>query len=77
MIDHRNPEWPRHPRVYDACMAMAEKHPGLDAVPWIHLADAVERGSVSPMEAYDAVALGYLPAVLTVRASRYAHLVRP
>ena len=69
----KNPEWPKHEKVYSACMAMAKKHVGPSAVPWIHLADAVERGSVSPMEAYDAIALGYLPEVLTVRESRYVY----
>lgn len=66
---------PQHPALYDACMAMAAKNLGHAAVPWIHLYDAVARGTISPMEAYDAIALGYLPETLTVRASRYAHLL--
>lgn len=77
---YRNPEWPKHPAVYDACQRMAYRdaaaaRDGAAAIPWIHLSDAVERGSISPMEAYDAVELGYLPEVLTVRESRYQHLL--
>lgn len=81
---------PKHPAVYDACMRMAEsaaqgtpaksgrksgKGDGSKATPWIHLADAVERGSISPMDAYDAIQRGYLPEYLTVRESRYQHLL--
>jgi len=77
----------KHPAVYDKCMKLAErdaaaaykvkKKPiaGLAATPWIHLADAVESGTISPMEAYDAFELGYLPEWLTVRKSRYSHLL--
>lgn len=67
---------PKRPQVYDACMAMASKHPGPStATPWIHLADAVERGSVSPMEAYDTINLGYVAEHLLVRESRYMRLL--
>ena len=45
------------------------------SVPWIHLQDAVDCGSVSPMEAYDAIDLGYVPEHLKVRESRYQHLI--
>lgn len=41
----------------------------------IKLADAVERGSVSPLEAYDTAPLGYVAVNLTVRESRYKHLL--
>lgn len=57
--------------LYDACMDMAKKNAGYGATSWIHLADAVSRGTISPLEAYDAIALGYLPSVLTVRESLY------
>lgn len=67
---------PKHLQVYDACMTMAAKHPGpYTATPWIHLADAVERGSVSPMEAYDTIRLGYVAEHLLTRYSRYKHLL--
>lgn len=41
---------------------------------WIHLADAVSQKTVSPMESYDALRLGYVPEYLKVRDSRYSHL---
>jgi len=44
--------------------------------PWIHLQDAVDCGSVSPMEAYNAIELGYVSEHLKVRKSRYQHLVK-
>lgn len=62
--------------LYDALMAMARKNPGFSgATPWIHLADAVSRGTISPVEAYDALALGYLPMHLEARNSNYSHLL--
>lgn len=44
-------------------------------VSWIHLVDSVSRGYVTPMEAWDAVALGYVPEHLLTRESLYSHLV--
>lgn len=41
----------------------------------IHLADAVSRGYVLPMEAYDALRIGYVPENLTIRNSAYVHLL--
>ena len=38
---------------------------------WIHLSDAVETGSISPLEAWDTIALGYVAEHLMVRRSRY------
>ena len=38
---------------------------------WNHIIDACSRGTISPMEAYDAIILGYVPDHLLVRASRY------
>jgi len=66
---------PKHEEVYDKCMKLAALNAGFGATPWIHLADAVEQDSISPMEAYDAMALGYLPEHLKVRRSRYSHLL--
>jgi hypothetical protein len=46
-----------------------------DITCWIHLTDAVESGTISPMEAYDTIKLGYVAEHLTVRESRYSHLL--
>ena len=48
---------------------------GFSSRQWIHLQDALTQGSVSPMECYDAIKLGYCPEYLKVRKSRYMHLV--
>jgi len=48
---------------------------GLQSTEWIHLQDAVDQESVSPLEAYDVLQLGYVPEHLKVRKSRYQHLV--
>lgn len=40
-------------------------------VQWIHLTDAVERGSIHPLEAWDTIAMGYVAEHLKVRDSRY------
>lgn len=61
--------------LYFACMAKAKEHMGLGATPWIHLADAVSRGTISPMEAYDALEAGFLPENLKIRKSLYYHLL--
>ena len=61
--------------IYVRCMDMARLNPGHAATVWIHLQDAVQRGTISKMEAYDALALGYLPEVLSVRTSAYMHLL--
>lgn len=45
------------------------------STPWIHLQDAVSRGTITPLEAIDALTLGYLPEHLKVRASMYQHLL--
>lgn len=42
---------------------------------WIHLEDAVDKGSISSMEAYNAISLGYVPKHLKVRYSRHSHLL--
>lgn len=61
--------------LYDKCMEMAKKNSGPGATPWIHLADAVSRGTISPLEAYEAIYMGYLPEALRVRESAYCHLL--
>ena len=50
---------------------------GLTSTEWIHLQDALQRGTVTPMECYDAISLGYCPEHLKVRDSAYAHLLKP
>lgn len=41
----------------------------------IHMIDAVGRGNISPMEAYEALEMPYFPEHLKVRESAYQHLL--
>lgn len=79
---------PKHLEIYQQCMQKTRewnKTMGgnrkianddmANCTQWIHLSDAVETGSISPMEAYDALAYGYVPENLKIRQSRYAHLL--
>lgn len=79
---------PDHVEIYDMCMKKTrewnESMGGnrrrandnmADCTQWIHLSDAVERGTISPMEAYDALDIGYVPENLKIRQSRYVHLL--
>jgi hypothetical protein len=76
MDNYRNPEWPKHEVIYDRCMkAATETQHAYYRNCMIHLADAVELGTISPMEAYDALDADYFPEILTVRKSRYNHLL--
>lgn len=67
--------------VYDQCMELAKKNLEQKvmvqdiATPWIHLADAVSRGTISVLEAIDAIEAGFLPENLKVRESAYYHLL--
>jgi hypothetical protein len=61
--------------LYDKIMDMAKKNPGKSATVWIHLADAVDRGTISPLDAYDCVNAGYVFENLKVRESAYSHLL--
>ena len=45
--------------------------PSANITQWIHLTDAVERGSITPFEAWDTIAMGYVAEHLKVRDSRY------
>jgi hypothetical protein len=75
-MEYRNLEYPKHPEIYDRCMKKADESTVLyNKTCWIHLADAVESGTISPMEAYDALDAKYFPLILTVRKSRYSHLL--
>jgi hypothetical protein len=72
----RNKEWPKHEGIYSKCMELAEKERSLySKTCWIHLTAAVEKGTVTPLEAWDAINLGYLPEILKVRQSQYSHLL--
>jgi hypothetical protein len=74
--EYKNPEWPKHEAIYDKCMKQAEQAKSLYyKTCMIHLSDAVESGTISPMEAYDALDADYFPTILTVRKSRYSHLL--
>jgi hypothetical protein len=72
-MEYKNPEYPKHIEIYDRCMKQASESDSLYyKTCMIHLSDAVESGSISPMEAYDALAADYFPLVLTTRKSRYS-----
>ncbi len=61
--------------IYDKCMEKASNEMGTGATKWVHLADAVSRGTITPLEAYDALEVSYFPECLTVRESMYSHLL--
>lgn len=63
---------PLSDELYIRLMSMAKKNSGYSATPWIHIADAVSRGTISPLESYDAIRLGYCPEHLTIRDSAYS-----
>ena len=44
---------------------------GSESTSWIFLLDALDRETISPLEAYDTLKLGYLPEHLTTRTSLY------
>jgi hypothetical protein len=76
VTEYRNPEWPKHEIIYTKCMeAAAKTSHSYYRNCMIHLADAVELGTISPMEAYQALDADYFPELLTVRKSRYSHLL--
>lgn len=53
-----------------------EKIPtGLVSTQWSHLQDALIHGTVSKMECYDCIRLGYCAEHLKTRKSRYSHLL--
>ena len=57
--------------LFDNIMTM----PLYNKIKWIHLRDAVDCGTITPLEAYDCISLGYVAEHLTVRKSRYSHLL--
>ena len=82
------PTEPKHMKIYQMCMqktsewnkSMSGNRKLANAniancTQWIHLSDAVENGSISPMEAYDALAAGFVSENLKVRQSRYVQLI--
>jgi hypothetical protein len=46
-----------------------------DCTQWIHLSDAVYVGSITPLEAIDAISIGYVSDNLRIRDSHYTHLL--
>jgi ArsR family metal-binding transcriptional regulator len=77
-----------HADIHDACLRyQREWHTSMGGnrkkaaqnisgvAQWQHLSDAVEKGTISPMEAYEAISLGYVPENLKIRKSRYSHLI--
>jgi hypothetical protein len=66
---------PLSDELYSQLMVKAKENPDHAATPWIHLADAVSRGTVTPMEAYDCIILGYVPSPFDLRDSLYSHLL--
>lgn len=76
MSEQRNPEWPKHEGIYNRCMEFAEKaNTVYRKTCWIHLTDAVEKGTISPLEAWDAIKAGFVPEHLKIRQSRYSHML--
>lgn len=71
-----NPEYPKHPKIYDLCMDLASSSKTqYEKACWIHLSDAVENGTITPMEAYQTIKLGYLAENLKVRNSKYSRML--
>jgi len=61
----------------ESVLVLSHKGRGKSRIPdpnitqWIHLSDAVERGSIQPLEAWNTIKLGYVAEHLKVRDSRY------
>lgn len=82
----KNPEWPKYEEAYDACMEMAEDLNAfctaqnrlewgfiIDEIKrWVHLANCLESETVSPMDVYDCIYLGYIPEYIQVRESKWS-----
>ena len=77
-----------HNEIYDICMkktkewneSMCGNHKKAnnnmaDCTQWIHLIDAVYGGTITPLEAIDAISLGFVPDNLRIRKSHYDHLL--
>ena len=72
--------WELYDAIYDADTGVfndktAQAMSARDRSSWVHLWDAYNCETVSAMEAYDAISLGYVPYNLCVRASNYMHLI--
>lgn len=57
--------------LYDKILEMQNRKLGAWSTQWIYLSDCVSRGTISPMEAYDILELGYVPEHLSCRKSLY------
>lgn len=61
---------------YDNYDEEGKGHPrGPETTEWIHLQDAVYRGTIKPYEAWETLKLGYVAEHLKVRESKYSHLL--
>ena len=75
--EYKNPEWPKHEEIYDICMKNANKAKTLSAQTlWIHLSDAVEKGTISPTEFHNIFKLGRVSSQLKIRESKYSNLLK-
>ena len=65
--------------LYEKSIGKLNKNPLAQSLRYktriIHLIDAVSRGYISSMEAYDALEAKYFPAILECRQSAYQHLL--
>ena len=57
--------------LYDKILEMQCRQLGAWSTQWIYLADCVSRGTISTLEAYDTLQLGYVPKHLSYRKSLY------
>ena len=57
--------------LYTKIMSMTNDYDIAYNTQWIYLADCVSRGTITPIEAYDCISLGYVPEHLTIRPSLY------
>lgn len=74
--EYKNPEYPKHEEIYDICMKKSNEEKYIyRKTLWIHLSDAVESGTITPLEFYDIFKLGQVPEQLTIRKSKYSNLL--
>ena len=65
--------------LYEKIIIPLNKNPNrldlYEKTQWIHLVDAVSRRTITKMEAYDCIKIGYVPDYLSTRYSLYCHLL--
>jgi len=57
--------------LFDKIEIKKKENLGWKSTQWIYLSDCVSRGTISLMEAYDCLALGYVAEHLQYRKSNY------